>query len=86
MLDPGSHKQQVARTEQILLAVVNKHSVSPDGEINLVLYVWCLSLRNPRDGKGYVKSAALENHDCVLACGAGDTPFGLRQMENTATI
>jgi hypothetical protein len=86
MLGPRGHEQDVARLERVPLAVVKEESSPSNDEVKLVLYVRRLLARALRDGKGYIKRATPQDHNGVLARGAGDTRLTLDKTHNTATV
>src|SRR5262245_35654778 len=81
MLGSRSHEQQVARVEQIPLAVVEEDSATANDKINLILSVRCLLSRVQREGKSYIQRAALEDDNGVLARGARDTCLSLGKVD-----
>src|SRR5580692_9374930 len=85
MLDPRSDEQEVARLEPVSLAVVNEYSSAANDEVNLVLCMRRLLVRAQGEAKGYVESAALQDHDGALALGARDTRLSLGKTDNAAT-
>lgn len=86
VLDPGSHEEEVARFEPVLLAVMNEHSPAANDEVNLVLCMRRLLFRNESEGKGYVKGATLQDRDGALPAAPGIPRSRLGKTNHTAAI
>jgi hypothetical protein len=86
LLGPGGDEQDVARLERLPPVLVKEDTSPANNEVDLVLRVRRLLPRALRDGKGYIKGAAPQNHDGVLACGSGDTRLSIGKTHHAATI
>jgi hypothetical protein len=86
MLGSRSHEQKVACLEWVPLAIVKEDTSAADDDVDLVLCVRNLLVRGHREGEFYIKGAALQKADGVLARGARDTRLSLSNTDHTATI
>jgi hypothetical protein len=84
MLDPRSHKQQIAGLKRLPFAIVNERSSTANGEVDLVLCVWRLRERAHWERERYIQRTTPKDGNRML--GRRYLRLGLGKTENTTTI